>query len=47
MTTIQTPNAGGPKGLIARFENRDTTTQLYEAEDIGKEMICLGPKVGV
>jgi len=37
----------GPKGLIARFENRDTTTQLYEAEDIGKEMICLGPKVGV
>lgn len=36
-----------PRGLIARFENRDDATELYEAEDIDQEMICLGPKVGV
>ena len=36
-----------PGGLIARFENRPDTTELYEAQDIGQEMICLGPKVGV
>lgn len=37
----------GANGLIARFENRTDTTELYEASDIGEEMICLGPKVGV
>lgn len=37
----------GDTGLIARFENAPDTTELYEAEDIGEEMICLGPKVGV
>ncbi len=37
----------GPAGLIARFENNPETSTLYEANDIGKEMLCLGPKVGV
>lgn len=37
----------GQNGLIARFENRDTMTELYEAQDSGDEMICLGPKIGV
>jgi hypothetical protein len=37
----------GTNGLIARFENNPTTTELYEAQDVGDEMICLGPKVGV
>lgn len=37
----------GAGGLIARFENSPTTTELYEARDSGDEMICLGPKVGV
>lgn len=37
----------GSGGLVARFENRDDTTELYEAQDIGEDMICLGPKVGV
>lgn len=34
-------------GLVARFENNPDATELYEAEDIGEEMICYGPKVGV
>ena len=37
----------GPKGLIARFEDRPEATELYEAQELGEEMICLGPKVGV
>lgn len=37
----------GTGGLIARFENNPNTTELYEAEDAGEEMLCLGPKVGV
>lgn len=37
----------GTGGLIARFENRPNTTELYEAEESGQEMLCLGPKVGV
>lgn len=37
----------GATGLIARFENNQNTTELYEAEEIGEEMLCLGPKVGV
>ncbi|MEP5729230.1 MAG: hypothetical protein ABJL67_07625 [Sulfitobacter sp.] len=36
-----------PAGLIARFENSPTTTELYEAQEIGQEMLCLGPKIGV
>lgn len=34
-------------GLIARFEGDPEATELYEAEDIGEEMICYGPDVGV
>jgi hypothetical protein len=34
-------------GLIARFEGSSTGTELYEADDRGEEMLCLGPKVGV
>lgn len=37
----------GTRGLIARFENNPNTTELYEAQDVGEEMLCLGPKVGV
>ena len=37
----------GTRGLIARFENEPNTTELYEAQDQGQEMLCLGPKVGV
>ena len=37
----------GTGGLVARFENRPDTTELYEAQDNGQEMLCLGPKVGV
>lgn len=37
----------GPNGLVARFENDPEATQLYEATDIGEEMLCLGPEVGV
>lgn len=37
----------GPRGLIARFENDPAATELYEAQDVGEEMLCLGPKVGV
>lgn len=36
-----------PQGLTARFENDPTATQLYEAEDIGEDMLCHGPDVGV
>lgn len=34
------------RGLIARFEG-SSGTELYEADDRGEEMLCLGPKVGV
>jgi len=37
----------GGTGLIATFENDPSSAELYEAEDIGEEMICLGPKIGV
>lgn len=36
-----------PAGLIAQFENDPQATELYEAEDIGEEMLCYGPEVGV
>lgn len=39
--------AEGPNGLIARFENNPEATELYEAQDIGDEMLCYGPDVGV
>ncbi len=34
-------------GLIAQFEGDPQATELYEAEDLGEEMICYGPDVGV
>lgn len=37
----------GPDGLIAQFESNPEATELYEAQDIGEEMLCYGPDVGV
>ena len=37
----------GPAGLIARFENDPEAAELYEAEDLGEDMLCHGPEVGV
>lgn len=37
----------GTGGLIASFENDPASEELYEAQDVGEEMICLGPKIGV
>ncbi|MFD3191349.1 hypothetical protein ACFMPD_13875 [Sedimentitalea sp. HM32M-2] len=34
-------------GLIARFEDNPDATELYEAQDIGQEMLCYGPDTGV
>lgn len=34
-------------GLIALFEGNSDATELYEAEDVNEEMVCLGPEVGV
>ncbi|AAV94630.1 hypothetical protein KQ247_15510 [Ruegeria pomeroyi] len=34
-------------GLVAQFEGDPTQTELYEAEEIGEEMLCYGPDVGV
>ena len=34
-------------GLIAQFECNPEATELYEAEDLGEEMVCYGPDVGV
>lgn len=34
-------------GLTARFQDMPGATELYEAQDVGEEMICLGPEVGV
>ncbi|UWQ38435.1 hypothetical protein K3552_05330 [Leisingera aquaemixtae] len=35
-----------PGGLTARFEDDPAATELYEAEDIGEDMLCYGPDVG-
>lgn len=37
----------GPSGLIARFQNDDSSTELYEAKKTDEPMVCLGPDVGV
>jgi hypothetical protein len=37
----------GNDGLIAQFGNDALQTELYEAHDLGEEMICHGPDVGV
>ncbi|HSG55887.1 MAG TPA: hypothetical protein VLA45_10550 [Paracoccaceae bacterium] len=36
----------GPNGLIARFENREDQSELYEVEQSETPMLCLGPDVG-
>ena len=36
----------GAGGLIAQFQNSEDLGTLYEAQDLGEEMLCLGPKVG-
>ena len=36
-----------PGGLVAQFENDPEATELYEAQDIGQDMLCYGPDVGV
>ncbi len=37
----------GGGGLIARFENTADPTEIYDAQDIGEDMLCYGPDVGV
>ena len=37
----------GAGGLTATFENDPASSALYEADDIGEELLCQGPKVGV
>ena len=34
-------------GLVAKFEGEDVSTELYEARDMGEEMLCYGPEIGV
>lgn len=36
-----------PSGLVARFENDPTQTELYEAQEQNDPLLCLGPEVGV
>lgn len=33
--------------LVAEFVDDDSRPELYEARDIGEEMLCLGPRIGV
>lgn len=35
------------RGLRATFMNDPDTTELYEAQDVGQDLVCLGPKIGV
>lgn len=35
------------RGLRATFMNDPDTTELYEAQDMGEDLVCLGPKIGV
>lgn len=37
----------GPSGLIARFENDPSQSELYEVEQSVEPLLCLGPEVGV
>jgi hypothetical protein len=36
-----------PDGLNAQFQNDPQATELYESGEMGEEMLCLGPEVGV
>lgn len=37
----------GPNGLIAQFVDDTPSSPLYEADNTGESMLCLGPEVGV
>lgn len=37
----------GANGLIAQFESNPQSEALYEAQDLGEELVCLGPRIGV
>lgn len=37
----------GESGLVALFQDNTPGEPLYEAQDIGEEMVCLGPEIGV
>lgn len=37
----------GIGGLRAEFQDENPGPDLYEAQDTGEELICLGPKIGV
>ncbi len=37
----------GPQGLVAEFRGDNALPELYEAQDLGEEMVCLGPEIGV
>lgn len=37
----------GAGGLIAQFENNPEADVLYDAQESGEELLCLGPEVGV
>jgi hypothetical protein len=37
----------GADGLIAQFESNPQSTPLYDAKEVGDDLLCLGPKVGV
>jgi hypothetical protein len=34
-------------GLIAEFMGNPAMSELYEAQDMDEEMVCLGPRIGV
>ena len=34
-------------GLVARFQNDPSQSLLYEVEQSGEPLLCLGPKIGV
>ena len=36
-----------PSGLIARFQGLSSSPDVYEAQDLDEEMLCLGPEIGV
>ncbi len=36
-----------PSGLIAQYQGDPAEQELYEAQDLNEEMLCLGPEIGV
>ena len=37
----------GPEGLVASFQDGSGASPLYEARDLGDELLCKGPRIGV